>query len=212
MIKDEYAVGRRFGRWTVIECDSLTPQRYKGHYWICRCDCGSYASVYASSLIKGKSLSCGCLRKEQTAERFSTHKKSKSKLHRLWSIMKQRCYYLGRDNYKYYGGRGIAVCDEWKDDFQAFYDWAMANGYREGLTIDRKDVDGNYCPENCRWITQKEQASNKSNVRQITYNGETHTIPEWAEITGMNYSALYRRLTSLGWAAEDALAKPINNK
>ena len=108
--------------------------------------------------------------------------------------MRERCYDKNSKPFKNYGGRGISICDEWKNDFAAFRDWALANGYREDLSIDRIDVNGNYCPENCRWITLEDQQRNKRTVKPITWNGETHFLPEWAEITGIKYGTLWKRL------------------
>lgn len=125
--------------------------------------------------------------------------------------MKQRCYNPNdADSYIYYGARGIKVCDEWKDDFSAFESWAMSHGYRDDLTIDRIDVDADYCPENCRWATPKEQSNNTRRNRYITYNGETKTLTEWAELTGIDYQVLAHRFNK-NWSAEDAFsveAKP----
>lgn len=96
--------------------------------------------------------------------------------------MKQRCCGYNAKSYKHYGGRGITVCEEWRNSFEAFYEWAMANGYSDSLTLDRIDVNGNYEPSNCRWATMKEQNNNKRNNRNITYKGETHTLAQWIEI------------------------------
>ena len=118
------------------------------------------------------------------------------------SGMKGRCYNENAAQFKDYDRRGITVCDEWKHDFVAFRDWAMSHGYQEGLSIDRIDPDGNYCSENCRWITMEKK--NKRNVKLITYQGETHTLPEWAEICGIEYGTLWSRLKR-GKSFEDAI-------
>lgn len=125
--------------------------------------------------------------------------------------MKCRCYTQSASNYNRYGGKGIVVCDEWKNNFLAFYNWAINNGYSDNLTIDRINYTGNYEPSNCRWITAKEQAANKSNVQLISFNGETHTIPEWSKITGINYKCLYARILA-GWSTEDVFNKPVRQK
>ena len=118
--------------------------------------------------------------------------------------MRERCYDKNSKPFKNYGGRGISICDEWKNDFAAFRDWALANGYREDLSIDRIDVNGNYCPENCRWVSLEDQQKNKRNVPLFTYSGKTHTLPEWSEITGIKYGTLWARIKN-GWSIEKAL-------
>ena len=133
---------------------------------------------------------------------------SRSRLKRIWRKMKERCYNTKVDNYHRYGGRGITVCDEWKDNFQAFYDWSMANGYADDLTIDRIDNDGNYEPGNCRWATMKEQANNKSNNVRITYKGKTQDIKQWSEELGIAYTTLFIRIQN-GWPVEKAFFEPI---
>ena len=120
--------------------------------------------------------------------------------------MKERCYNPNRNSYCWYGAKGICVCDEW-DDFENFYDWSMNNGYSDELTIDRIDSNGNYCPENCRWSTDREQANNRSTNRIIEYNGESHTLEEWSRITGIASSTIRMRLDEYKWDVEKSLTK-----
>lgn len=115
------------------------------------------------------------------------------KLYWVYYAMLQRCYHKSCSHYFRYGGRGIAVCDEWRNDNTAFYRWALNNGYKEGLTLDRIDNNGDYTPDNCRWVSVKTQNNNTSKCVYITYKGETHTMQEWADITGINYSCLRNR-------------------
>lgn len=192
--------GQRFSAVVVLE--RAENSKRNEVMWRCRCDCGKEFITRARSLRSGEVTSCGCLGKEHavaamkkanTKHGASPHR-GYTKLYNTWLRMKGRCNRPTATSYKYYGGRGISVCEEWENDFAVFRDWALANGYKEGLSIDRIDVNGNYCPENCRWITMKEQQKNKRNVNPITWNGETHTIPEWAEITGIGYGVLYKQI------------------
>lgn len=162
--KLEDLTGWKFGRLTVIE--KAEKDKY-GHWkWRCICDCGKETIAYAAGLRNGSVRSCGCLVKETNARIRTTHGKKRTRLYRTWINMKARCYQAKDRCYKDYGERGIEVCPEWQHDFQAFYEWAMANGYTDNLTIDRKDVNGDYCPENCRWITMAEQQKNKRNSKK----------------------------------------------
>lgn len=133
-----------------------------------------------------------------------THGLSRTKIYKRWKTIKDRCYREKNNYYKHYGGRGIKMCQEWLDDFMNFYNWAMANGYQDGLTIERIDVNGDYCPENCKWITLEEQALNKTNTRYLTYNGETKTLKEWEEETNL---PIRSRLNE-GMSIEEAFERP----
>lgn len=137
------------------------------------------------------------------------HGKRKTRIYSIWTDMKTRCNNPNRPKYARYGGRGIKLCDEWNNDFQAFYDWAMDNGYSDTLTIDRIDNNGNYCPENCRWITMAEQAANKSTIHYITHNGETLSMAEWARQTGIPRQVLKDRICRYGWEPDRALKVPV---
>jgi hypothetical protein len=162
-------IGQNFGRLTVIRREGS--DSYGSATWFCQCECGSACVVRGSSLIQGFTNSCGCLHKESAGKNLETHRKTKTRLHTVWKSMKTRCYNPHSNSYKHYGERGITICDEWRNDFQAFYDWSMANGYDENAprgqcTIDRIDNDKGYSSDNCRWADQKTQQNNKSNNRQ----------------------------------------------
>lgn len=124
--------------------------------------------------------------------------------------MKSRCYNPKDISYKNYGAKGISICEEWKS-LNNFYDWAMSNGYREGLSIDRIDGNKNYCPENCRWATQYEQSNNRCNNHLLTYNGKTQTIRQWSDETGIEWYTINNRL-SRGWSIERTLTEPPKRK
>jgi len=132
-----------------------------------------------------------------------------TRLYYCWCNMKSRCYYENNTEYKNYGGRGIAICDEWKNDYNNFKIWALENGYKETLTIDRIDVNGNYEPSNCRWADNKQQGNNTTRNHYITYNGKTQSMQLWAEELGMSYTTIRRRLNTLGWSVEKAFNTKI---
>lgn len=138
--------------------------------WECKCDCGNCFITEGANLRRGRTQSCGCMKSEiakRTAkEKFTTHRLSRTRIYRTWANMKQRCNNEHNSIYAYYGGRGIKVCKEWENNFLAFYDWAIKNGYDDTLTIDRIDNDKGYCPENCRWVTMATQSRNKRKYRK----------------------------------------------
>lgn len=196
--------GQKFGRLRVV--------RYIGRkgnqtMWECLCECGKPHIASTTNLVRGHVQSCGCLRKEVSRKQHTTHGDRNTRLYRIWDSMKRRCNGTnGNKDKKYYCDRGISVCQEWMA-YENFRDWAVKNGYRDDLTIDRIDVNGNYCPENCRWATMREQENNRRNNHYVTYDGKTQTIGEWASETGIPYDTLYGRLYS-GWPMEKALACP----
>lgn len=189
--------GQKFGRWTVIE----EAGRKNGRIlWKCQCECGTVRDVLGNSLRKGASTSCGCYNREI----ITTHGRSKTNLHQVWANFKDRCLNPNSKMWPLYGGRGIAVCDEWRDSYEAFEEWALANGYKKGLSLDRIDNDGNYEPSNCRWATSKQQCRNRSTNYILTVNGESHCISEWAEIVGTSPLTIHTRKRR-GWTDEEAV-------
>ena len=157
------------------------------------CDCGNEVQASTAKLNFGSVTSCGCAKRERIIEQSTTHGLSRTRLYKIWVDMKKRCYNPNSNRYDDYGGRGIVVCKEWLNDFQSFYDWAMKNGYSENLTIERKDVNGNYCPENCCWITAKEQARNQRKTIRYTLFGIEKPLVEWCEYAEIKNSRAYQR-------------------
>ena len=199
--------GQRFGRLTVIEraAENLSGKPA----WHCRCDCGNHVTVRGNALHTGNTMSCGCLRVDTCKGTKTTHGSSKTRLFYTYNNMKHRCYYKKSKDYENYGGRGICVCDEWLHSFETFKKWALENGYSEGLSIDRIDPNGNYCPENCRWTTMQVQGKNKR-MCYLTFNGETKTREEWSMVTGISRANIADRLHK-GWSIERTLTEPVHN-
>lgn len=166
---------KQYGRLTVKEKSHTKKySRNTAIYWLCECECGNESIVKTSHLKDGKIQSCGCLEKENLNKISGqvTHGQTKTKLYYVWNSMRMRCRNPKTDNYHNYGGRGITICDEWNQSFEPFYEWAISNGYKQGLTIDRINNDGNYEPSNCRWSTWKQQANNRRNSIKNKYKGE----------------------------------------
>ena len=194
-------IGKRFGRLTII--DEIRHPLLTGNiYLLCQCDCGNWYINSYSDITKGRVKSCGCQRIENIKKGKKKNRKSKAhhKLRNIRKHMIQRCYYKNTSNYSNYGGRGITVCDEWRDKkngLKRFEEWALANGYKEGLSIDRIDVNGNYEPSNCRWITMAEQAKNKrNNVIFYDKNGNRYVLSELARIHNCTRDTIIRKVAS----------------
>lgn len=198
--------GNKYGRLTVIRENG---KNGKNIIWLCKCDCGKEVSVIAYNLKNGHTRSCGCFQKESKSNTHSTHKCSNSRLYRIWIHIKNRCLNAHVPHYKYYGGRGIKVCPEWEKSFVSFMNWSLSNGYKDGLSIDRINVNGNYDPDNCRWVDMKIQANNKTNNRIIEYNGEKKTLSLWADEKGIKRVTLQKRIFDYGWDIEKALTTPV---
>lgn len=189
-----------YGRLRVIRKTNRT-DKYRATYYLCRCECGVEREVEASNLTSGNTLSCGCLRKETQ----STHGKTGTSIYAIWLGIKDRCMNPSSKAYPNYGGRGITLDDTWLE-FEGFY---KDMGDRpKGMTLDRRDNEGNYCKDNCRWATWEEQANNKRNNRLITLEGVTKTLAQWAKEYGIAQETLLSRLNS-GWDTASAVTTPV---
>ena len=198
-------IGKKFGRLEVISFSHK--DKYYKKYYVCKCCCGNFTTVLQKNLISGNTKSCGCLWKEKKKKSLTKHNMRHSTLYGKWAGMIQRTKNKNKKDYKNYGGRGIKVCEEWsnkKYGSSNFISWALKKGYRDGLTIDRIDVNGNYCPENCRWIGLKEQQRNKRNNNFITYKGKTLCATDWETLMGFRRGLIYAR-QKLGWSVEKIL-------
>ena len=219
-MKDQHDVkfmdltGQKYNRLTVLEYAGR--DKYNRPLWKCKCDCGNIRIVNSHALRTGNTKSCGCLNIDRIKERNRvlkrTHGETNTKLFHVWSGIKTRCHNPHSINYHIYGQRGIKICDEWVNSYESFRDWAYENGYKEDLTIDRIDVNGNYEPSNCRWVTPKENNRNRRSNTLITFNGETHCIAEWADIVGIDYDVLQHRFKSKTYTVERALTEPQNQR
>ena len=200
-------IGQRFGKLVVIaKAESYrSPKGSVASCWLCQCDCGSEPFVVRrDSLTTGNTRSCGCLHHD-----LAIHHGTGTRLYQTYRNMMNRCYRKDTDSYPLYGGVGIGVCDEWRGDFAAFREWAMANGYTDELTIERKDNSKDYSPDNCEWATTKQQSNHTSRNVYITYQGRTQTASQWAEELGMDGSTLRARLKIWNGDVERCLTTPV---
>lgn len=201
--------GRVFGRLTVL---SRAPNIKQWTRWSCRCECGTVVDTYSTSLLRGLTQSCGCLQRERTSISGKTsnlkHGFYNHPLYGVWDGMMRRCYKPATANYRNYGGRGIAVCDDWHSP-EKFVTWGIASGYTKGLSLDRyPDNNGNYEPGNCRWATMKQQLRNKRSNVFLEWDGQRRTVSEWAEVTGLRFHVIRSRMHR-GWSTEDVLTRPL---
>jgi hypothetical protein len=197
--------GEKFNRWTVIK--EVARDKHKRRMILCRCECGTEKVVPLTYLRSGESKSCGCMKIEMFIRQNTKHGGSRTKLYKVWTSMKQRCLNEKCSVFEGYGGRGITICDEWLD-YETFRKWAVSTGYKNGLTIERKDVNGNYEPGNCEWIPQSKQSMNTRSNRIINFNGKSQTLKEWSVETGINYDTLFGRLRK-GWSIKRALTERV---
>lgn len=191
--------GKKFGMLTAL----YRSENQNGRtMWMCKCDCGNTKAVEAYALKNGNTRSCGCIPK--LYPNATKHGKCYTRLNRIWCGMKSRCNNTNDPHYKYYGAKGVKVCPEWENDFESFYKWSMEHGYTDSLTIERNNICGNYCPDNCRWATPKEQCNNRSTSRRIEYKGKLYTVAVLSEKFGIPYGTFYARIKR-GWSVEEAV-------
>ena len=190
--------GQRYGKLIAI-CPTEDRTKSGGIVWLFKCDCGNKKKVSLNSVRSGLVKSCGCL--------ATPHHLTGTRLFNIWVDMKQRCYNSKYPQYRLWGGRGIVVCDEWFD-FKEFNRWALSNGYTSTLTLDRIDVNGNYCPQNCRWATYEEQARNTRRNKYIEINGNKKLVKDWCEEYDISPASVYRRIRELGMTYEQAITTP----
>lgn len=195
--------GKRFDRLEVIRLVVDIPGKKKK--WLCRCDCENEVIVQGSNLQSGHSTQCKECQWKDVHTNHTTHGMTGTKIYGVWNTMINRCENPNSKSYCDYGEKGVSVCKEWHDS-KNFIDWALSHGYEEGLEIDRIDTNGDYCPENCRWITRLENANNKTNNRIILHNGEEKTLAEWARYYGLNYKSLHKKI-SLGYSFEEIVSE-----
>ncbi|QLR23339.1 hypothetical protein HV350_07930 [Citrobacter sp. RHBSTW-01013] len=192
--------GQKFGRLEVLMTGVKGRYRY---YAVCRCDCGTEKCVRADHLAKGSVISCGCAHRDAVTSHSLTH----SEHYGRWKNMLDRCENPKCKSFPFYGGRGIKVCDRWRD-MRAFVD-DLPDGYFEGAQIDRIDNNGNYEPGNIRWATPEANCSNRRSTRLLTHNGETLSATEWSARLGGGPSLVLSRIDEFGWSVEDAVNRPI---
>lgn len=206
-IRRKDLTGQKFGYLTVIKASESKSAEGR-RMWVCECCCGNLVERDTKALTSHKTRSCGCKRAtlHNLSDKCVKHGESGTRLYGIWTAMRSRCNSPTSDAYRNYGGRGISVCKEW-ENYESFAEWAIHNGYRDDLTIDRIDVNGNYEPSNCRWATNETQANNKRTSRYVENDGEVHTISEWARITGLNKTLIAQRLNR-GWSPSEALTIP----
>lgn len=201
--------GQKFGRLTVIRYAGKSQSNQT--MWECQCECGNTITAQAQNLKNGHTKSCGCYNIELTSKRNRTHGETRTRLYNIWHDMCYRCYGEKHHSYYLYGAKGITVCDEWKNSFEKFRDWALQNGYADNLSIDRIDSTGNYEPSNCRWATDLVQANNTNRNRYFTIDGITDTLANWCRKYNMPYATVSSRIRG-EWDIVDALTLPIGQK
>ena len=200
-------IGQRFGKLLVVELTGI--HDHKERHWRCVCDCGNEYIAKSSGLVHGQTVQCRQCSYKQISQTNNRGLSEPKRLHGIYVNMMTRCYNSNYELFHRYGGRGIAVCDDWrKGGFAAFRAWALSNGYSDDLTIERIDNDKGYSPDNCRWATRTEQANNRHTNRLLSLNGETDTMANWSRRLNIPYHAIQTRIDRCGWSEEEALSTP----
>lgn len=196
--------GQRFGKLVVVRRNGSDNKG--GAMWLCNCDCGNKKTVRSHDLTSGKTRGCGCLQREYVTKHGCAKRSGTTPEYKTWKSIRGRCLNPNKDSFKYYGGRGIFICDRWKDSFDNFL---SDMGYKPGpqYSIERINNNGPYSPDNCRWATSSEQSNNTRQNHLLTINGDTHTLTEWARIKGIKPVTLLSRLRN-GWMPYDAIMTP----
>lgn len=195
--------GQRFHRLTTIR--RVEHSKHGVWLWEFRCDCGNVLISVAQSVRIGRTKSCGCLSRENTSRNMAKHRLSGTKEYNVWVSMRQRCSNPNHPHFKHYGGRGITVCDRWHSFATFFRDMGNAP---TGYTLERKDNQQGYSPDNCCWATRSAQANNRRGLHLLTYNNQTLNVAQWAALLGLNKSTLHKRL-KLGWPISLVLSSPV---
>ena len=202
--------GKVFNYLTAIQ---FSHKSSSAHYWVFKCKCGNDVVINKTKVVTGATKSCGCYAVERAISDSTTHGLSNHRLYAKWNDVKNRCYNKKVSSYKIYGGRGVVMCDEWRNDFKCFYNWCIENGWEEGMQID-KDIKGDgllYSPGTCCFVTPKKNCNNRRSNRYIEYNGVVKTLMEWSEHFGVNPGTLFGRL-SRGWSLDKAFINKRFNK
>ena len=203
----EDLTGQRFGRLVVLErADNISGLTA----WKCKCDCGNEIIAIANNLKRGHTKSCGCFRVDHTTQAKTVHGFTNKRIYSVWCTIKDRCYDVNNPSYHRYGGRGITMCGEWKNNPEAFIQWAYANGYDDqaaygNCTLDRIDNSRGYSPDNCRWVSEKVQANNRRSNKLIAHNGVTKTLAQWRDELGLTQSKAYYHLVKKGRSIQDLI-------
>ena len=208
-IKYENLIGKKFNSLTVQ--DFIYVPKHNRYMLKCKCDCGTVKYIRSNRVINGYTKTCGCQNIGIRANDMFGITRKEPHLYSVWNTMRHRCTNPKNWKYESYGKRGISVCDEWLKDFFSFREWAWANGYRQGLSLDRIDNNGNYEPSNCRWADNYVQQRNKRNNRYIEYKGKRQTVADWADELKIPYPALSARINKLGWSIEKAIETPVKH-